>query len=211
MKDKKFGILVEELKNYLKLTIQESYKSGNYDTSKRYDIARYEHSVAVANLAWVMGYKEGLSEENKQNLYIAGLLHDIAKYTGHEDGHDAIGAKITYKLLKKYIDILNEKRIEVICDCIKDHSNKTKDDKRGLLAQIIIEADVLEKLNVNRYALRVDIFGVDDVINIIYKILKKLIKRDNYLVTSSGKAYYKKNIVSFITFVQKIMTEATVD
>ena len=89
------------------------------------DYDRLRHSYAVSNKMIELGKEKGLSEEQLQELFILGYLHDIGYQFGFNEDHNIIGGKIlkdsNYKYWKEvyyhgvpnseykslYLDVLN--------------------------------------------------------------------------------------------------------
>eukprot|EP01025_Chloroclados_australasicus_P039996 TRINITY_DN4163_c1_g1_i2.p1 TRINITY_DN4163_c1_g1~~TRINITY_DN4163_c1_g1_i2.p1 ORF type:complete len:240 (+),score=22.48 TRINITY_DN4163_c1_g1_i2:117-836(+) len=91
--------------------VQESLAKDNVDSSHD-----YWHIFRVRNLALTLADKEGLSEEQKEIVELAALLHDVKdwKYSGNEN--DTLVA--VKKFLDSQIDKITEFQKEKVLDII---------------------------------------------------------------------------------------------
>ena len=89
------------------------------------DNDRLKHSYAVANKMFELGKEKNLSDEQLQELFLLGYLHDIGYQFGTNENHNMIGGNLlrnsNYKYWKEvyyhgipnseykslYLDILN--------------------------------------------------------------------------------------------------------
>lgn len=209
MNDVQFKKLVENLKPVLFYTLKESYCLGkNNDINKGYNVYRYEHCIAVADLAYILAKEHGVTGDDLQDIYLAGLLHDIAKYDISKVDHAVNGASIAKSLLMIQ-NKFSEARIDRICGYIYTHSCKNDSKKKfPFLNQILIEVDVLEKMNTKINAYSLDLYMLEEVSCSVLKILKKLALRKNYLKTKEGIKYYKNHIDDFMNFAAEIIMKS---
>lgn len=95
------------------------------------DEDRVKHSIAVARKMVEIGKNKGLTEEQLQELFILGYIHDIGYEFGNNSNHQEIGGTILkqngYKYWKEiyyhgktnikysslYLDILNQADMQV--------------------------------------------------------------------------------------------------
>ena len=110
----------------------EIIKSG-YEDQKLWE----NHVQLVRRYALQLAEIEGA---DKFVVEVAALLHDIGKYQGRE-GH----AERSYELSKDFLKNLKieDKKIELILECIKFHGSKHSSEEREIEVKIIQCADAL--------------------------------------------------------------------
>lgn len=200
---------IKGLENYLIFTLRQTYIiCQEHDIDTENYISRLEHSIAMAKLAVKFGKKEKCSKEEQDILYVAGLLHDIAKLNPSKKNHDKMGAYIARLILDKYKDTLSIEFIGKVISCIETHSDKKSVNKGyNKLNQILIEVDVLEKMEPDRYAYRESNNDRSLILKHLTKVANKLSKRNDYLVTKTSKKYYTKRLPEFLYMLNKASFE----
>lgn len=201
---------IKGLENYLIFTLRETHKAciNQGKTGVEDYIGRLEHSLDMARLAVKFAKKEKCSKEEQDIIYVAGMLHDIGKLNPSKINHDALGANIARIILNNYTHKLTTDFINKVVSCIETHSDKESVNKKyEKINQILIEVDVLEKMSVHRFSY--DELNNDKVtvMKHLTKVLNKLSRRKDYLVTKTSKKYYKKMLPEFIYIINKTSFE----
>ena len=102
---------------------------------------RLDHIIEVSKLAYKIGIKNNLSNDDLVQLQLACLIHDMYKYTKHESlPHGILASKIAIGLG------LDNRFIKAI----EEHSDKKNIESKDLITQILMEADHLSKLSPER-------------------------------------------------------------
>ena len=115
-----------------------------------------QHHIDVARIAYILvlehndlnyfAQEAGLNGNlaAKENIYAAGLLHDIAKWKEIQDGvdHAAYGARLARDILPRAFFNANE--TDQICQAIYEHRNISKD--MSFLGERIHRADNLSRV-----------------------------------------------------------------
>lgn len=97
----------------------------------------YRHTIDVVNQAELIGYGEGVSDEQILLLKTAALFHD----TGHtisSPGHEELSCDIAREWLRDYN--YSDSQIEQICDVIM--ATKMPPNPKTLLQRIICDSDL---------------------------------------------------------------------
>jgi len=97
-----------------------------------------QHALDVARVAYMVSMEKGLNID-KEMIYIAALLHDIAKWKQYREkvDHALEGAILAEEILK---DIgVNEQQTEMIQDAIRNHRNKG--ERTTSLSQVLYTGD----------------------------------------------------------------------
>ncbi|MCG8576368.1 MAG: HD domain-containing protein [Flavobacteriales bacterium] len=97
----------------------------------------YSHTIDVVNQAELIGYGEGVSDEQILLLKTAALFHDTG-HTIESKGHEHHSTVIARKWLKDYR--YNEEQIEEICQIIMATQMPPK--PKNLLQRIICDSDL---------------------------------------------------------------------
>lgn len=200
---------IKGLENYLVFTLRQTYEvCVQHDISAEDYVNRLEHSLEMAKLAVKFAKKEKCSKEEQDIIYVAGLLHDIAKLNPSKKNHDVLGTSIARIILERYKDDLSIEFIGKVISCIETHSDKKSANKEyGKLNQILIEVDVLEKMEPSRYGYSEDNYDKVTRLKHLTKVASKLSRRDDYLVTKTGKKYYKKRLPEFLSILSRLSFE----
>lgn len=99
---------------------------------------RLDHIIDVSKLAYKIGIKNNLSNDDLVQLQLACLIHDMYKYTKHESiTHGKLASKIAIGLG------LDNRFI----NAIEEHSDKKNIESKDLITQILMEADNLSKIS----------------------------------------------------------------
>ncbi|MGN1031245.1 MAG: HD domain-containing protein [Butyricicoccaceae bacterium] len=99
----------------------------------------YLHIYGVAQACSLIAMRR---KENVELAVIAGMLHDIYRYTAMEAyEHAHKGAEMARGILKD-LGIFQEEEIEVICSAIYYHSSKR--EKHGSFDEVLKDADVMQ-------------------------------------------------------------------
>ena len=123
---KEFNDLEEKVLNFLQKKLPEHLYYHDY-----------RHTIDVVNQAELIGYGEGVSDEQILLLKTAALFHD----TGHtisSPGHEELGCDIAREWLTDYN--YSEEQINEICNIIM--ATKMPPDPKTLLQKIICDADL---------------------------------------------------------------------
>lgn len=203
-------INIKGLENYLIFTLRQTYQAciDLGKTTENY-MSRLEHSMAMAKLAVKFAKKEKCNKEEQDILYVAGLLHDIGKLNPSKKDHDKLGAVIARNILSNYKNELGIDFIGKVVSCIETHSDKEAVGKGyNKLNQILIEVDVLEKMEPDRYAYREGNYSTLERLKHLTKAANKLSRRDDYLVTKTSKKYYRKMLPEFLYMLNRASYES---
>jgi len=117
-----------------------------------------KHTIDVINQAELIGYGEGVDDEDILLLKTAALFHDAGHIIGY-DNHEYYGVQLAKEYLPNYK--YNQQQIDNIADLIM--STKIPPDPQNLLEKIMCDADL-------------DYLGRSDFIpvsNTLYKELKE--------------------------------------
>jgi len=98
-----------------------------------------EHQLAVANLAYRMGYTLQLGEKERRALFLAGLFHDQG-YDLEEEDSANIGQAIA--LVSTMIDELNPELLDQVAELIVE-TEVPRSQPQSLAASILQDADLL--------------------------------------------------------------------
>ncbi len=97
----------------------------------------YKHTIDVINQAELIGYGEGVGDEDILLLRTAALFHDAGHIINYQD-HEYYGTQIVREMLPKYN--YTQKQIDAICDIIM--STKLPPKPTTLLERIICDSDL---------------------------------------------------------------------
>lgn len=97
----------------------------------------YEHALSVMERALYLGKKEGLSEDNRELLAIAGLFHDTG-FVIQYDNNEILWAKIAANYLQTIL--YPKEKIEMIQKIILATDPRKK--PKNILEEIIKDADM---------------------------------------------------------------------
>ncbi len=126
--------------------IDENYKEIISDINKLLnkicDDGRMKyHILPVVKISVEMA-KELNADE--QVVEIAAYLHDVTRILGNKETHHITGAKYARDFLKKYA--FDNKKIELIEKCIRNHRGSTKNDRKTIEEKIIATADAISHI-----------------------------------------------------------------
>jgi putative nucleotidyltransferase with HDIG domain len=123
-----FGFLETHKRARIIDTTMKNFWAGHlklkgYENKHQMHLAHgYNHAIRVANNALVMAKKIG--NVNLENIYVAGLLHDIYRPIKGEDGakeeHGTICSEIARKILEN-AKVFKDEEIDLITDGILHH------------------------------------------------------------------------------------------
>lgn len=136
-----------------------------------------KHTVDIVTEVELIGWGEGISDEEILLIKTAGLFHDVGHVVQYAD-HEYHGTLIAREMLPKYN--YSEKQIDRICDVIM--STKLPPKPKDLLQSIICDADL-------------DYLGRSDFIPVSNTLFKEL-KEQNMIGTLND---WNKLQVKFIT------------
>ena len=97
----------------------------------------YKHTIDVVNQAELIGYGEGVGDEEILLLRTAALFHDAGHTISYQD-HEYYGTQIVREMLPKYN--YTQKQIDTICDIIM--ATKLPPKPETLLERIICDSDL---------------------------------------------------------------------
>jgi len=97
----------------------------------------YKHTIDVVNQAELIGYGEGVGDEDILLLKTAALFHDAGHTISYKD-HEYYGTQIVREMLPKYN--YTQKQIDNICDIIM--ATKLPPQPETLLQRIICDSDL---------------------------------------------------------------------
>ncbi len=97
----------------------------------------FEHTKDFVNSMKTLIEAAGITGEDKENLIIAGYLHDIGCINGLND-HEERGAELAEKILSKYG--FNKERIEKIKDLIL--ATRVETEPKNELHKLMRDADI---------------------------------------------------------------------
>lgn len=104
-----------------------------------------------------------LTDEEKENLYVACVLHDVGYLNGREN-HARVGAEIAKEYLQQ--NGFSQRDVGVICDAIACHGGKDLADYQSKVALCLVLADKLDFVSSRYNALDPDVknfLAVDSV------------------------------------------------
>lgn len=136
-----------------------------------------KHTVDIVTEVELIGWGEGISDEEILLIKTAGLFHDVGHVVQYAD-HEYHGTLIAREMLPKYN--YSEKQINRICDVIM--STKLPPKPKDLLQSIICDADL-------------DYLGRSDFVPVSNTLFKEL-KEQNMIGTLND---WNKLQVKFIT------------
>lgn len=136
-----------------------------------------KHTVDIVTEVELIGWGEGISDEEILLIKTAGLFHDVGHVVQYAD-HEYHGTLIAREMLPKYN--YSEKQIDRICDVIM--STKLPPKPKDLLQSIICDADL-------------DYLGRSDFVPVSNTLFKEL-KEQNMIGTLND---WNKLQVKFIT------------
>ncbi len=139
-----------------------------------------KHTVDVVTEVELIGWAEGLTDEEILLLKTAGLFHDVGHVIAY-DNHEFHGTVIAREFLPKYG--YNEDQINIICETIM--ATKLPPQPKGILQEIICDSDL-------------DYLGRSDMIPVSNTLYKEL-KEQNKIGTLND---WNKLQVKFITHHQ---------
>lgn len=116
---------------YLKLNAKE-------EKQRKFCHHDLQHALDVARVAYIVSMEKGFNIDTEL-IYIAALLHDIAKWKQYREkiDHAIEGAILAEEILR---DIgVNELQIEMILDAIRNHRNKS--EKKTPLSEVLYAGD----------------------------------------------------------------------
>ena len=97
-----------------------------------------DHSLQIVKKVAEIGEYYNLSKEEKEDLYVAGWMHDIGYWEGKGEGHEIKGSEMAQKYL---IELgLNQERVDRIKSLIL--ATKVPQNPKNLLVEIICDADL---------------------------------------------------------------------
>lgn len=96
-----------------------------------------KHTIDVVTEVELIGWAEGLSEEQILLLKLAALFHDSGHTVGYHE-HEMLGAQIARDILRNYH--YPEDQIETVCRLIL--STKFPPEPRDILEQVICDSDL---------------------------------------------------------------------
>ncbi|AKP50760.1 Pycsar system effector family protein [Cyclobacterium amurskyense] len=97
-----------------------------------------DHSLQIVKKVAEIGEYYNLSKEEKEDLYVAGWMHDIGYWEGKGEGHEIKGSEMAQKYL---IELgLNQERVDRIKSLIL--ATKVPQNPKNLLEEIICDADL---------------------------------------------------------------------
>lgn len=101
---------------------------------------QWEHSIAVARVAYVITLETNTPNLTKDVVYAAGLLHDIARWLQYDEGRDhaEAGAELAVEILEAAG--YDDQEIQVICEAIGRH-RKPPAHEHNDLGNILYRAD----------------------------------------------------------------------
>ncbi len=117
-----------------------------------------KHTVDVVTQVELIGWGEGVSDEDIILLKTAALFHDAGHILGYDD-HESNSIKIAREMLLEYN--YSQEQIDIICDIIM--ATKLPPEPQNILQEIICDADL-------DYLGRTDFIPVS---NTLYKELKE--------------------------------------
>ncbi len=97
----------------------------------------YKHTIDVINQAELIGYGEGVSDEEILLLKTAALFHDAGHIISYQD-HEYYGCQIAKEYLPKYN--YTPEQIEKVCELIM--ATKLPPNPKNLLEKIMCDADL---------------------------------------------------------------------
>lgn len=126
--------------------IQKLHQIEVYEQDRIYCRHGFSHLMDVARLSWQYAMERRLKAD-KEQLYLAALLHDIGRADEYQYGisHEAAGKRLAGEILL-HIGYPEEKTAEILA-AIEGHRGEADrgEDKTAGLAELIKEADHLSR------------------------------------------------------------------
>lgn len=167
----------------------------------------YTHTIDVVNQAELIGYGEGVSDEQILLLKTAALFHDTG-HTIESNGHEAHGCTIAREWLTEYN--YNEEQMDEICDIIM--ATQMPPDPQTLLQRIICDSD-LDYLGrsdfiptSNALYKELEAIGVMNDINTWNELQIKFLSAHSFY-TATSRRLREVNKQSQIERIEKLITD----
>lgn len=164
--NKKLGneLLRNEYERCVKLLKKELYKDGKRNKIDKKKIKhRYNHCLRVGQIALKIGSEMGcFNNEELYMLLFAGTLHDIKKFNKNKSSNHAEDAG---EFIKKNLKLKNS-FVMMVKYFIINHSEKENykfnsiSSKYTKMKNIIIEADLLDHLDISYVMIKTDDFDI---------------------------------------------------
>jgi HD superfamily phosphodiesterase len=106
----------------------------------------YLHLYGVSQACTMIAMKRN---EDVELATIAGMLHDIYTYAKMDSKDHAQKGAIMAKEILVSMKLFDEKEINLICNAIHNHSDKTR--THSSFSEVLIDADVLQHCLYNPY------------------------------------------------------------
>ena len=110
---------------------------------------RFNHIRNVVGLGTRLAREEGADVDV---VRVAGLFHDVAKLEAEQDAHAAEGARVAREYLESRGGF-PPSFIDEVCRAVEHHSYQGSLNDLSLESQVLIEADLLDKVGANGAAL----------------------------------------------------------
>lgn len=110
--------------------------------------SKYGYEPFTFHFAPVAEYAGKLADElggDKEVILIAAWLHDIGSIVFGREDHHITGAKIAEKKLRELG--YPEEKIALVKKCILNHRGSTRNKRKSIEEQILVEADTMSNFN----------------------------------------------------------------
>lgn len=117
-----------------------AYLKLNAEEEKQRKLCHHDlqHALDVARVAYIISMEKGLNVD-KELIYIAALLHDIAKWKQYQENVDhALESAILAEEILSDIGV-KELDAEMILEAIRSH--RSKDQKTTALSEVLYSGD----------------------------------------------------------------------
>jgi adenylate cyclase len=167
----------------------------------------YTHTIDVVNQAELIGYGEGVSDEQILLLKTAALFHDTG-HTIESNGHEAHGCTIAREWLTEYN--YNEGQIDEICDIIMATEMPPKPDTLRQRIMCDSDLDYLGRTDFiptsNALFRELEAIGVMNDINEWNKLQVKFLSAHQFY-TATSRRLREVNKQSQIERIEKMIVE----
>ncbi len=156
---------------------------------------RHNHVLNVVDIATEIAEKEGA---NVDVARVAALFHDIAKLDVDQDLHAERGAEVTRQYLEnqgEYPDSF----VDQVCRAIEEHNYQGDITDLPLETQVLIEADLLDKIGANGITLMLLRMGYEarthlDAADMVDRVYQRGIDAGQRIHTDAGMSIAHQRI-----------------
>jgi uncharacterized protein len=180
---------------------------------------RWQHTLNVLQNAELILAGEGASEEQKDIVRAAVILHDISMFVCDHEVHGRVSAEIAEKHLLEqgYPDDFVKRVTRAIAEHGTDLGPLPPDEQGALFSwegKVVLEADILDKLGASAIADSLLYLGKRDILG--FESRKELVEGramerarlfKDYIWTETGKRLAKQRFTFFLEFLEQLKEE----